>query len=353
MATPAPELTRPQIQPSISYFDHRTVGKNVKRWVWFPGDTIIAGRKQDIDWLRYGGEETTSPCLQKYGRGFVPRGLSAMLELGGEPLPTKHLGEMAAVAWSGIALNEEIIKSNLSFVPVYPGDALATLRAYYMNDQGLRRGLDEDSALLGKEWEECHNRQGTGILDVIERAMYSDGMEPTLRGLEDQIRFARIDDNRVDIGKLKEDRLRMCSEFRLWGETKLAQEHANLKLGTKGEWVYAYSPLAELLLVQLEISRQDQPLAEMAKMHRDLMTREPQPTGMSAQDMELIERRFEERMEERLAAARAAWDKEHAEQRKQEAKVSYACDYCGKEFDSAAGKTMHMNRHCTERPDQS
>ena len=314
MATPAIELTRPQIQPSINYFDHRTVGKNVKRWVWFPGDTIIAGRKQDIDWLAYGGEETTSPCLQKYGRGFVPRGLSAMLELGGEPLPMKHLGEMQSVAWSGIALNEETIKSNFGFIPVYPGDGLATLRAYYMNDQGLRRGLDEDSALIGKEWEECHNASGTGILDVIERDMYGDGIEPTLRGLEDQIRHLKTQETRIDIGKLKEDRLRMCGEFRLWGETKLAQEHANLKLGTKAEWVYAYSPLGELLLVQLEVTRQDQPLAEMAKMHRDMMSREPAaPQGMSAQDMEILERRFEERIEERLQRAREADQRRIAE----------------------------------------
>lgn len=313
MALPATKLQRPLVQPSINYFDHRVVGKNVKRWVFFPGDTIVPQRKADITWLAPGGEETPSPCIQKYGRGFVPRGLAAMLELGGELMPMKHLGEHQATAWQGIALNEEAIKSNLGFVPVYPGDGLQALRTYYMNDQGIRRGLDELTALVGREWEECHSEDGTGILDRIEGEWFGDGMEPTLRGLQEQIlhgadaqefrgRFA--DPVPIDISKLKEEMLRMCSEFRLWAENKLSIEHANLKIGTKADHVYSYSPLAELLLVQVEIPRQDQPLAEMARMHKDLMSREPYQVAptMSATDLDMIERR----LDERLAAARKA-----------------------------------------------
>jgi len=312
------ERPKPQVFDAVNYFDKRVVGANVTRWVWFPGDLIIPERKAEIDWLATGGEETTSPCLQRYGRGFVPRGLSAVLELGGEPIPMRHLGDLQAVAWQGIPLNENAVKNNFGFVPVYPGDGLRILRRYSMNDGGIRKGLDEDTALLGKSWEECHNETGDGILDVIEQAMFGDGMSPTLSGLEDQIRHAQVSDTRIDIGKMKADRLRMCDEFRNWATRKVSYEHGLLKSGTVaiasdavgavGGWSYSYSPVTEMLLQQLGIPRQDQPLAEMARMIGSMP--QPAPQGLSAADMELIQRQmstqFESKIEERLALARAA-----------------------------------------------
>lgn len=311
------EQPQPQIFDAVNYFDKRVLGSNVKRWVWFPGDLIVPERKAEIDWLQVGGEETTSPCLQRYGRGFVPRGLSAILELGGEPIPMRHLGDLQAVAWQGMPLNEQAIKNNFGFVPVYPGDGLRVLRRYSMNDGGIRKGLDEDSALVGRDWEECHNDDKTGILDVIEQAMFGDGMEKTLNGLRDQIRHAQVD-TPIDLGKMKSDRLRMCDEFENWAMRKINYEHGLLKSGTVaiatdavgavGGMTYAYSPMCEMLLRQLGIPRQDQPLQEMARMIGSIP--QPQQQGLSAADMELIQRnmaaQFETQIESRLAQARAA-----------------------------------------------
>lgn len=296
----------PRVFESVNYFDHKAVGKDVPRWVFFPGDTIVAARKADIEWLAPGGEETSSPCLQKYGRGFVPRGRASLLEIGGELIPAKHLGDLSTHAWSGVALSQEVVKSRLSFIPVYPGDGLAILRAYY--SLGGKRGLDEVTALQGRSWNECHNEDGTGILDVIEQACYGDGVEPTLRGLADQIRYAKVSDSRIDFGRYQANTLRMCDEFRLWGEQRMAQENANIKLGTKGEWVFAYSPLAELLITQLEMTRQDQPLQEMARMHGDML-RMAQPAGLSAADLAIIQQQVSQQVnmqvDEKLSAARA------------------------------------------------
>jgi hypothetical protein len=310
MSVAEARISKAQVFDSVDYFDHKVVGKEVRRWVFFPGDLIPPARKADITWLAPGGEETSSPCLQKYGRGFVPRGLASILEIGGELIPHKHLGELSAHAWSGVALNAEVIKSRLSFIPTYPGDGLKILQAYY--SFGGRRGLDEIPVLVGKTWDECHTPDGDGILDVIERACYGDGVEPTLRGLENQIRHADVDDSRIDYGKYRADCLRMCAEFRHWGESRMGQENANIKLGTKGEWVFSYSPLAELLIAQLEMTRQDQPMQEMARMHGDMMraAQTPVQQGLSAADMALIqtqmEKSFESKIEERLALARAA-----------------------------------------------
>jgi len=359
---------KPEIFNAVDYFDRRVVGANVKRWIFFPGDLIVPQRKAEISWLQVGGEETSSPCLQRYGRGFVPRGLAALLELGGEPIPMRHLGDLQAVAWTGIPLNEDAVKNNFGFVPVYPGDGLRVLKRYSMNDGGMRKGMDEVTALQGKEWEECHSADNTGILDVIEYAQFGDGMSKTLRGLEDQIRFADVRDSRIDYGRMRDEQLKMCDEFRNWGSFKVNFTHGLLKVGSvaigndavgaTGGWSYFYPPVVEMLLEQLEIPRQDQPLQEMAKMVAQVSERPAtQSAGLSAADMEL----FERRMDERLAKAREVDAQRIAElEKKLEASDGYRfngensdtaaqrfiCDACGSEFDTANGLGMHRNRWC-------
>jgi len=364
------EQPKPEVFESVNYFDRRVVGANVKRWVFFPGDLIVPQRKAEISWLQAGGEETTCPCLQKYGRGFIPRGIPALLELGGEPIPMRHLGELQASAWTGIPLNEDAVKNRFGFVPVYPGDGLRLLQRYSRNNVGpnsiLRKGIDELTPLRGKSWEECHTLENDRILDVIEQAQFGDGMSKTLRGLEDQIRHAKVSDTRIDYGRMRDEELTLCEEFRGWASNRIAFEHGLLKsgtvpiisdaVGTRGGWAYAYSPMVEMLLDQLEVPRQDQPLAEMAKLvgavinqPQTIQVSSPQQ-GLSDADMDRLDKRFEERMEQRLALAREADARRIAEL---EARVSslntdagkIICERCGREFKKAIHLTTHQP-HC-------
>lgn len=373
-------VERPQtkfVEP-IDYFDKRVIGANVVRYVFFAGDLIVPQRKKEISWLEKGGEETPSPCIQAFGRGFVPRGRAALLALGGEPIPMQHLGDMQASAWTGIPLNEGLAKNNFGFVPVYPGDGLKVLRRYSMNDNsvgGMRKGMDEITVLRGKEYEEtrqsynyCPTCQiqypvtittcpvdtckgelkafhGNGILDIIEREMYGDGLEKTLKGLEAQIANAHVTESRIDIGKYKSECLAMCEDFRNWASAKIGIEHGLLRQGTKGDWAYAYSPITEMLLEQLEIPRQDQPLQEMAKMFSANFGN--QPAGISALDMDLIDRRFEEKLESRLSAASqriAELEAQLAAKPETEAQP-YTCEHCGEEM-KATAKGIHLSRWC-------
>jgi hypothetical protein len=339
-------IVRPNVQPSINYFDKKVVGKNVKRWVWYAGDVITPLRKAQLTHLAVGGDEVSSPCLQKYGRGYIPRGYSAMLELGGDLTPMEHLGDLRASAWSGLQLNESIIQSRFAYNPVYPGDGLNILRSYSMNSVEGRRGIDEDTALVGREWEECHTPEGDGILDVIEREMFSDGVPVTLRELTDRVRFCK-GDSRIDMGLMRDDRLRMCEEFRLWGTTKMSYENSLVKVGTKGDWVYSYSLLGELLLIQLEMTRQDQPMAEMSRLQSELIrTIAPQQT-QPAFDPEA----WEAKMDAKIAAANQAAAARIAELEAQLAAKAepevqtWVCEHCGEEMKLSA-KGFHVGRHC-------
>jgi hypothetical protein len=316
-------IPRPVIQQSVQYFDVKKVGRETKRWICFAGDLIVPARKLQIDWLKPGGEETNSGCLQKYGRGFIPRGLSSLMEMGADLMPEEHLRNVGGEVWQGMALNEEIIKNRLSYVPIYPGDGLNNLLNRSQNDEAGRKGLVENKSLMGKEWDQCHNPMGTGILDVIERAAFGDDfiIPPTLKELKDRILSVRANVP-VDLGQYKEEWKQSCGEFELWASVKIGVEHTLLRQGSipvmnptgagmisSGGHTYSYSPLAELLMVQLGIQRQDQLNAQLSnrEIAEAIKTAiEGRPSGVSLEDMLAMRRDFESSIESKLATAREA-----------------------------------------------
>lgn len=348
------QMTRPPIQPSVEFFDTKTVGRETFRWLFFPGDVIADRRKKEIGgWLAWGGEETNSACLQKFFRGFIPRGIPALLETGADLMPEEQLRNLGGEIWQGMKLNDELIKNRLSYVPIYPFDARNSIIARANNEDAGRKGIVELTPLVGMSWAEAHS--GDGVLDRIESGFYGDGMEPTLRGLEDQIRYGKASTGSVDLGALKAEMLSSCDDYRGWGLAKLGLEHANLAQGTHpAGHVFRYSPLGELLLVQLEVQRQDQPFAELAKLNKDIgetvKTAIEGRGSMSATDMDLLERRFEERIEARLAAAREADAKRIAELEAKLSAKGHTCE-CGKypaegKEGSAQGLVLHKRMHC-------
>jgi hypothetical protein len=275
-----------------------------------------------------------------------------MLEMGGEPIPMRHMGDLSAVAWQGLPSDEHTTKHNFGYVPVYPGDGLRLLHRYSMNDGGGRKGLAELPSLMGKEWEECHTPTGDGILDVIELAQFGDGMAKTLRGLEEQIRYAVVNDSRIDYPKLMDEELKLCEDSRHWALRKINVDHGLLKLGHVGEWQgghsYTYSPTVEMLIEQLELKRQDQPIQEMADMVSQIIAKTaPQGGGMSAADFDFL-------MDQKLAKVR---ESDAAKIAELEAKLAaattvaetFTCETCGQEAGSLAGLKAHQRaRHSTE-----
>jgi len=265
----------PQVSPDIRFVDSRTAGRELNRWIVFPGDIIIQRRKWEMDWLRAGGEELNSPCLLRYGRGYLPRGFITPLEMGVEFFPVDNLppgvNYSTGLELDGVPLEQKrpteagYRSPNLAQIPVYPGDALSNIMAAAMNDQGRRRGIVEISSLKGKEWKELRsfNPGEKGFLDVLDEVYFGDGREPTLKGLEDQITQGKT--TFPESAEIADQMLRACFEFRDWAMSKLDQEHTALRATpSPGQEPAKYSPLAELLLVQLEVERMDQPMKSLA-----------------------------------------------------------------------------------------
>lgn len=257
----------PQVSPDVRFFDARTVGRELNRWIFFPGDVIVKRRKDEIEWLRAGGDELSSPCLFRYGRGYLPRGFISPLEIGAEFIAQDALPP-GVNSQTGIEIDGQVIQSHLVQIPIYPGDALSNLLVASMNDQGRRRGLVEIESLKGKKWSECRsfNPAEKGYLDTLDEVYFGDGREPTLKGLEAQI-FAGARAY-PESARDAETMLRGCGEFRDWALNKLEAEHTRLRATpAPGSESPTYSPLGELLLVQLEVERIDQPMASLANQN--------------------------------------------------------------------------------------
>lgn len=258
---------QPQVSPDVRFFDQKTVGRELVRWVFSAADLITKRRKDEIEWLAAGGEELSSPCLFRYGRGYLPRAFVTPIEQGAEFIAKDALPP-GTDAQTGIEVNGVVIQSNLVQIPVYPGDALVNIQFSWANDQGRHRGGTEITSLKGKKWGELRSfdPSNPGYLDILDRVYFGDGREPTLRGLEEQIKQGRK--GFPESSGQADEMLMACGRFRDWALNRLEQEHVRIKsTPTPGAEAQTYSPLGELLLVQLEVQRQDQPLQSMAEMN--------------------------------------------------------------------------------------
>lgn len=350
-------IERPAFQPTVRLVDKRTVGRETKRWLYWGLDVIPPLRKSQLKgWYLHGGEEVGTICLQKHGIGFIPRGLPALLETAPDFMPEEQLRNVGGGIQQGLIVDDASqasgileIQSRIPYVLAYPGDARTSVLVKADNHPCGKKGIIELASLIGKEWDECHNEDRTGVLDIVEQAFFGDGIEPTLRGLEEQIKHGKVSELlSIDVGRLKDEQLESCSFARGWGLAVLSLEHANLKQGTHpAGHVFEYSPLGRLMLSQLEVQPQDQPFAELAKMTGSIaqsvesaMNR-PHPDqgngGMSMGDAIELGRRLA------LAEARVA-ELEAAAAVKPEP-VMLACD-CGKEFPTPQGLSLHKTRHC-------
>lgn len=342
------KVAMPQVSPDVRFYDARTVGKELNRWLFYPGDVITKRRKSEIDWLVAGGEELNTPCLIRYGRGYLPRAFVTPLEQGAEFISADALPP-GVNAQTGIEVNGVAIQSNLVQIPVFPGDALTNLMMKSMNDQGRRRGLVEITNLKGKKWAECRSFNPTekGYLDILDEMYFGDGREPTLRGLEAQIKTGArlLPESSADADQM----LVACSEFRDWGLNRLETENTRLRaMPAPGQEAATYSPLAELLLVQLEVERMDQPMASFAQQNAQLgLHLQNALAGLTGGGD------LDQKIRAIVAETRKADADRIAELEAQlvtKGPTKNACE-CGKEFPTAQGLRAHKNMHCELKPE--
>lgn len=288
----------PQTRDVVKFFDKRIVNKQNERWLGSLGDFIDPERKLQLDWARIGGIELNTNCLQRFGntKGFLPRGYIAPLELGADPMPEEQLRNLGGGQQWAAMVDGVVVTTNLQFLPTYPGEAYDSLSNNAFVDRaagGIRIGVTEFPTLYGMKWEDGHKPDGSGLIDRMYKTFFPDlKRAATLSGIQAQIKsgyehdpaFREIGDRWVQSGE----------EFRRWGMRRVEMENMLLRTGVHSSGhAYQYSPLALLLIDQLELQRQDQPFAELSRLTGEIgrsvqfaMNGSPsQPSGMSIADI--------------------------------------------------------------------
>lgn len=267
----------------INYKPTETVDRRATRWFFYAGDVIPTRRKQEFKHFRHGGDELELET-NKLFRKFMPRCVFVPLQLAPRFDPPEYVRENAETLqvatpdlepdpWKGRPMSGAYMTKRLVGVAQYPADDAATV-VTLNSDQGLSRGIKEIKTLQGMDWD-----------DEVSPALQSfffpnfavENWDPTksrvpteIREVEDLIRAAitryengerleaKPDLNLAEIGHAC---LQACDEYRVWGENRIAVEHALISLGTTPDgYTHGYSELADVLLPQLEIERQDQHL---------------------------------------------------------------------------------------------
>lgn len=261
----------PQTRDVVKFFDRQIVGKQNERWLGTLLDFIDPDRKQQLEWIRTGGIELNTSCLQRFGntKGFLPRGYLAPLELGADPLPAELLRNLGGGQQWAAMVDGKVVTTNLQFLPTYPGDAFDALNNNAFVDRstgGMRIGAGEITSLYGMTWEDAHKEDGSGFVDRMYATFFPEvKRDPTLDGIEQQIRagiqrdpaFKAVGENWLAIGE----------EGRRWAQRRVEMENTMLKKGVNDSGhAYSYSPLAILLIEQLGLQRQDQPFAELSRL---------------------------------------------------------------------------------------
>jgi hypothetical protein len=267
----AERFIKPQTQPTVEIYDAGAKDRETPRWLGYVGDRIPRRRKQENHWLRIGGCQERTVCIQKYVvEGYIPRAYATPVEQGRNIMPMDHLRHAGGKRLGAVSVEGEIIANNrdLGYTLVEPGDAVQNILRRAHNDHGMRNGVVELKSLYGRTWAEGHKPDESGVLDRVEALCFADGQAETLRELKNQIveglKLAALENLRFDDGKLFDldtfglEWEQSAADFYEWGMAKLDEENTNLRTGTHSAGlVYRYSALGELLLTQLEVVRQD------------------------------------------------------------------------------------------------
>lgn len=258
------------IEQFPNFVNSRDINPELTRYVFFPGDILSTRRKQEtrdvqgvglpLFLTRGGGDEHGSPCLLRT-KGYLPRALITPVEIAAFWMPVE-LVAAGATTFAGPPTQGRGFGSTLVGERRLPGDAIYNILTSSQNDQGMRRGAVELTALMGWKYED------TRTIQSLFFPRYP-ALPVTLREIEDQIRV--VDPTSDDVAHVQEDMLRSCEEFRQWAISKIQMENALVKLGTVGEgFTYSYTDLGRGLMEQLEITPQDQQFQAVARMQEQL-----------------------------------------------------------------------------------
>lgn len=293
------------LQPPVG-----TVRKEETRYLFNALDIITPKRKRDCRRLEKGGHEVQSFCLQRT-RGFIRKGRVTPLEMSGEAIleenapddssifpinnPDTPLGENARVMIGS--------QSPLVAIPAYPGIELPNILNGSANTvDSMRFCLVEIKALTGHRYQPRQVAPGV-VFDPdiweLQNLIFPNYPEvPVLltefRACIEKAHREAVGDNTLQ--SILEDMLTSCEIGSIWANERIESEHRLMRQGALASgFAYVYSELAEVILPQLGLPRQDQELKTIGELAKSFQAGQGQLdigallTGLSTQNQQFAE----------------------------------------------------------------
>lgn len=263
-----------------NYIPAEEIDRSMTRCIWSPLDVVGAARKQQVYWLRHGGEEL-KVATNRLFNGLLPKCVFVPLQKSAEFLPTNRGLANAEIMKSpvvhdaqGIADREGLpryAREPLTGFAAYPGYDIVTMQR--MNeDQGQRRGMKEIVEMRGVDWDpvlwpalQAHFFPNWSVpandwnpleprvpveLRLVE-GLINDGITQYRQG-------ARVGD--LDLQAIASTMLGGCQEYRNWAVQRIRIENAIIESEKTDPQYRSYSDLALTLLPQMEMEAVDQHL---------------------------------------------------------------------------------------------
>jgi len=251
------------------------------RYLFYAGNTLDPDRVFQLEYMRNsgGGEEVQAHCLRRSVNGFIPRAQLVPMEVWAEAIPPVLLGEgieRDTVRIQGPTTAEHLgvfankpgglagVGAALAHVKFYPGDELGSvLRA----NEG--KGIVEIKSLMGQGWYEDEAETKPGLAQLLNFDFFPTRPPVALSGLREMIDKKQ---GNSDVHRnVAREMFTSCDQFERYAQARLAAEHTLLRQRTSpnGQHVYQYSPVAYVLLAQLEMKPQDNILDNMGGINAE------------------------------------------------------------------------------------
>lgn len=264
------------VQPPIG-----TVRKEEPRYLFNALDIITPKRKRDCRRVAKGGHEVQSFCLTRT-RGFIRKGRVTPLDMGGEPILEENAPDDSSVfpinnPETSIAENARVMigsQSALVAIPAYPGVELPIILNGSANTvDGQRFCLVEIKELIGHRYRPETIAPGIvfdpDLWDLQTQIFPNYPEVPTLL-TEFRACIEKVHQQNVGNDSLRsicEDMLTSCEIGSIWANERIESEHRLMRQGALASgFAYVYSELAEVLLPQLGLPRQDQELKTIGEL---------------------------------------------------------------------------------------
>jgi hypothetical protein len=251
---------------AVEFFNPTGLDRSANRYILFVGD-LIADKQARPDFFlggEYFGHDFPALHVSNYVLHrcrITPLTVQPRPQSADEPLINPEVEKFAGK----IRLPEGAqLAGRLQHVKTFPGDQLDAL-VYGARDGGSK-GVVEVKAFQSLDYSQ---RETQRLLNDVQEKIFpgwsqimrgAEKLPKTLRGIEMIVREAQQKYSSDSIIRdTCRDFLESARLFRAWGAIYLQKEGTRIRAGVnpQGGYVHSYSPIAELLLAQLEMKREN------------------------------------------------------------------------------------------------